>query len=220
MPGHRDRRTSYRWPNSLTTSCLTAARCMSPGTATGYRCVHPGGSPAFYARGVGCIMPKSRGTVVQDKQATKARQNMWQCGFCSKRFRTRGYLDAHFDRKHEHDADPVRLMCRLFVHGYHLTVLALQDAHDCFADLCPVVGCPSYNPSSDPHGLDRHALSFMCEVSQPIAFRCVSLIGGLTGVCHLLPCRSGDGAQVLPAVSSGSSEASWRYVHGGRWYST
>ena len=106
---------------------------------------------------------------MQDKQATKARQNMWQCGFCSKRFRTRGYLDAHFDRKHEHDADPVRLMCHVFVHGFHLTVLALQDAHDCFADLCPVVGCPNYNPSSDPHGLDRHALSFMCEVSQRIS---------------------------------------------------
>jgi len=43
----------------------------------------------------------------QDDHANKKR-SLWSCGFCHKQFRTRGYLDQHFDRKHMHDVDDVR----------------------------------------------------------------------------------------------------------------
>jgi hypothetical protein len=61
-----------------------------------------------------------------NKSALAAAQ--WKCKTCGKVFRTEGYLDMHFDRRHM-DTVPT-------------------DANVCLADFCDILGCRSLRPSA------------------------------------------------------------------------
>ncbi|CAN0097418.1 unnamed protein product, partial [Discosporangium mesarthrocarpum] len=52
----------------------------------------------------------------------RGRHDVYQCGYCSKRFRMEYYMDKHMDNKHP---DKVNL----------------QPQSKCLGDLCPVLGC-------------------------------------------------------------------------------
>lgn len=45
--------------------------------------------------------------ILQEQHVTPLRASQWQCELCSKKFKTREYIDIHLDNKHRGDVDEV-----------------------------------------------------------------------------------------------------------------
>lgn len=46
-------------------------------------------------------------SILQEQHVTPLRASQWQCELCSKKFKTREYIDIHLDNKHRGDVDEV-----------------------------------------------------------------------------------------------------------------